>query len=440
MVEQRTENPRVGGSIPSLAICAKLLKRHQIEKATATAKVAVCVETPQKRPKLKTLALCWCGQGHRSNPGELMAVAFQTPLLSVPNVAALRWQPIEVTCKMDHGEFLQIVYDRFRTTGKWPRVRDLQIELRDKVNVRALALDAGLSKVVCESRPAGECFLHLEGIVECKDAQEDIENFLATVRLMARRYVSEGASRITKGEIDQELGLGQLASVRLARILLRVAGIAGGSSGTADDATLSLELTEDTLWYENVATIDEFMVVRRRVRHESAELTAKQWTGPNPSFAAATATGELEATPEFTADVPAASFSQWMLLHDSVVTVARSLFETGHYADAVFAAFRELNTVVKAKSGQRAGNRDGADLMTFAFSKENPWLILADRETESGRSEQLGYMHLFAGSMIGIRNPKAHANVKITAERALHQLFLASLLFSKLDEARLREE
>jgi hypothetical protein len=43
-------------------------------------------------------------------------------------------------------------------------------------------------------------------------------------------------------------------------------------------------------------------------------------------------------------------------------------------------------------------------------------------------------MDLYAGAMIGVRNPKAHAYVVITPERAIHHFFLASLLFHKLDE------
>ena len=43
-------------------------------------------------------------------------------------------------------------------------------------------------------------------------------------------------------------------------------------------------------------------------------------------------------------------------------------------------------------------------------------------------------MELFAGSIAGIRTPKAHSNVNITPERALHHLTLASLLFFKLEE------
>lgn len=40
-------------------------------------------------------------------------------------------------------------------------------------------------------------------------------------------------------------------------------------------------------------------------------------------------------------------------------------------------------------------------------------------------------MHLFAGAMQGIRNPKTHDNIHTSASRAVHHLYLASLLTSK---------
>jgi hypothetical protein len=43
-------------------------------------------------------------------------------------------------------------------------------------------------------------------------------------------------------------------------------------------------------------------------------------------------------------------------------------------------------------------------------------------------------MGIFAGAMIGIRNPKAHDNIKITEKRARHFIYLASLLMHKIDE------
>jgi len=43
-------------------------------------------------------------------------------------------------------------------------------------------------------------------------------------------------------------------------------------------------------------------------------------------------------------------------------------------------------------------------------------------------------MQIYAGAMIGIRNPKAHANITIDAKRAKHHLHLASLLAYCFDE------
>ena len=72
--------------------------------------------------------------------------------------------------------------------------------------------------------------------------------------------------------------------------------------------------------------------------------------------------------------------------------------------------------------------------MNKAFSVNNPVVVLDDLSTESGRNVQQGYMQIFAGSMIGIRNPKAHANVTIDDMRTRHSLYLASLLAHRFDE------
>jgi len=127
----------------------------------------------------------------------------------------------------------------------------------------------------------------------------------------------------------------------------------------------------------------------------------------------------------------------WDRLHPSVVKFAKPRFTAGHLADSVEACLKEINAVVKARNKERTGKEfDGADLMRNTFSPKNPVIALADLSTESGKKEQQGYMDIFAGSMIGIRNPKAHGNVVIDEKRAVHLLYLASLLMYKLDEAK----
>lgn len=125
----------------------------------------------------------------------------------------------------------------------------------------------------------------------------------------------------------------------------------------------------------------------------------------------------------------------WSLLHPRVFELAKPRFDSGHYADSVEAVFKELNSVVKELYIKSGGEElDGVPLMRKAFTPSRPVIPLDDLTNEMGRNIQQGYMDLFAGSMSGIRNPKAHNNLRITAERATHHLMLASLLFFKLDE------
>jgi len=127
----------------------------------------------------------------------------------------------------------------------------------------------------------------------------------------------------------------------------------------------------------------------------------------------------------------------WDLIHPIVVKIARPRFESGHFADSVEAALKEVNDIVRQIVREQTGEElDGADLMNRALSLKKPIIILDDLSMTTGRNIQVGYMQIFAGAMTGIRNPKAHANIQIDATRAIHFLFLASLLLFKIDERK----
>lgn len=128
----------------------------------------------------------------------------------------------------------------------------------------------------------------------------------------------------------------------------------------------------------------------------------------------------------------------WNMIHPSVVSISKKKFEDGHFADSVESAFKEVNNLVKQIVKNKTGEElDGAVLMNKAFSPKNPIVILDDLSSDTGRNIQLGYMQIFTGAMTGIRNPKAHNNLTITPDRAIHFLFLASLLMFKIDEAKI---
>ncbi len=125
----------------------------------------------------------------------------------------------------------------------------------------------------------------------------------------------------------------------------------------------------------------------------------------------------------------------WSDIHPKIASVAKSRFASTHYADAVESTLKEINSCVKDIVRRKTGDElDGAPLMRTAFSPKNPIIVLDDLSTESGKNIQQGYMEIFSGAIIGIRNPKAHNNINITENRAKHFIYLASLLMYKIDE------
>ncbi len=125
----------------------------------------------------------------------------------------------------------------------------------------------------------------------------------------------------------------------------------------------------------------------------------------------------------------------WELVHPRICALAKPRYDAGFFGDAVEATFKEINDTVKRIHLEVTGNEaDGSGLMTSAFSPANPSIRLNKQGTESERNIQQGYMQIFAGSMTGIRNPKAHANLNPDSRKALHLISLASLLMYKIDE------
>jgi len=125
-----------------------------------------------------------------------------------------------------------------------------------------------------------------------------------------------------------------------------------------------------------------------------------------------------------------------MQSHPKVIEVSESLFETGHYAQAIFEAFKAVDNFVKQKTGL---DLDCKQLMAKAFNEKGPVIELNELKTQSDRDEQEGFKFLFMGAMVGIRNPKAHDNVVDTDPyRALEYLALASLLMKRAEEGKVK--
>jgi uncharacterized protein (TIGR02391 family) len=120
--------------------------------------------------------------------------------------------------------------------------------------------------------------------------------------------------------------------------------------------------------------------------------------------------------------------------HPKVIEVAGKLFEDGHYRSAILDTYIALTEAVKEKSG--ALDLDNTPLMQNVFSQRDPIIRLSPNS-----DAQLGYMWMFSGAVMGIRNQKAHSLVAQTdPQRALEWLAFASVLFRLLDEGVVCQE
>jgi uncharacterized protein (TIGR02391 family) len=143
--------------------------------------------------------------------------------------------------------------------------------------------------------------------------------------------------------------------------------------------------------------------------------------------------GQLEATDKESVLLEDLSILfESLKLHPEIIRVSKQGFENGMYADAVLSAFKEVVVRVKEISGLHS--LDGTRLMEQAFSPNSPKIKLDDLETQVGKDVQTGFLNIFKGVVLGIRNPKAHINIEQTDPYlTLEYLSLASLLMKYLD-------
>lgn len=118
-------------------------------------------------------------------------------------------------------------------------------------------------------------------------------------------------------------------------------------------------------------------------------------------------------------------------LHPEIDRQVSGLFNDGHYAEAIEKSVKVLNNLVRMRSDVE---EDGTSLMMKVFSKTNPVLKFNDLADQSDLDEQQGFMYLFAGAVMGLRNPRAHKLFQDEPERALEFIAMISLLAKLLDE------
>lgn len=123
-------------------------------------------------------------------------------------------------------------------------------------------------------------------------------------------------------------------------------------------------------------------------------------------------------------------------LHNSINFSSKRLFIDGYYSQSIFEACKVLEKRVKKETKLSS---DGKSLMSSAFNSKSPKIKFNPNKTQSDIDEQEGFMHIYMGTMQGIRNPKGHEIVTLKDPyRALDYLSLVSLLLKRIDDVTVK--
>lgn len=127
-------------------------------------------------------------------------------------------------------------------------------------------------------------------------------------------------------------------------------------------------------------------------------------------------------------------------LHSWIWGGASSLWQSGHYREAVEGAIRKLNAETQNKVRRR--DISETDLFKQAFSRDaaTPGKARLRRMVDDGsktfESVQRGAMNFAEGVFAGIRNPLSHeANQELSEQEALEYLAALSVLARWVDKA-----
>jgi uncharacterized protein (TIGR02391 family) len=125
---------------------------------------------------------------------------------------------------------------------------------------------------------------------------------------------------------------------------------------------------------------------------------------------------------------------QGLELHVEIDRAGGELYRNGHFANAIEDSVKALNALVRLRSG--VDDLDGTKLMEHVFSPNSPVLKFNELKDKSEEAEQRGFMMLFSGAVVGLRNPRAHKLIQDDPEQALEFIAFISLLAKLLDSTR----
>lgn len=127
-------------------------------------------------------------------------------------------------------------------------------------------------------------------------------------------------------------------------------------------------------------------------------------------------------------------------LHDWVWSGAKSLWQSGHYREAVEGGIKKLNAETQNKVGRRDVSETNLFKQAFSTDDATPGKARLRRmvpdASDTYKSVQRGAMAFAEGVFAGIRNPLSHeADQELSEQEALEYLAALSVLARWVDES-----
>jgi len=165
---------------------------------------------------------------------------------------------------------LQIVFEHFRSTGKWPKARIIQIEFASYGDSWAESEEIShhlLRNRGSKNPPESEIVLSIEGIAECNNSEYLIALFLRSLEICVNLYKTNPLEPIiTRNAIKTALSLNDIEASTALELLFVADRVWDGASLSQDHILAELKLSPDILRYIAVTRIDQYLSIVREKR------------------------------------------------------------------------------------------------------------------------------------------------------------------------------
>lgn len=110
-------------------------------------------------------------------------------------------------------------------------------------------------------------------------------------------------------------------------------------------------------------------------------------------------------------------------------------YDTGNYSSAIKTAILFLTEEIRDRTDL---DLDGDSLVTKALSEKNPLIKINKLETETDKSEQIGYMFMLQGLYKAIRNPRNHNLSEDNKETCDDLLIMINYFLKLIKKAKIK--